>query len=232
MQIRTPRAQLRDTDFGIRLNGGRGEPFATIELDENYETEIVVESLGDCDRLLRAAAAAKALLIEHADDKDKPHKYRAPAGKPCLVCGKSENEPLHAGPAIEGTVVKRGEHPYPVPCRATTLIKDGMGGTTAYCTREAGHGGLHHDGPAAEWGDEPAVCGARPYPAGSEGDDGTQCVLPAHGDDVPHDDGVPIDPGQPAEIACTRCDAAPAVHFLKDGSFCDDCDTDAERSHA
>lgn len=30
-------------------------------------------------------------------------------------------------------------------------------------------------------------CGARPYPAGSEGDDGTECALPA-GHDGPHDD--------------------------------------------
>jgi hypothetical protein len=32
-----------------------------------------------------------------------------------------------------------------------------------------------------------AACGARPYPAGSEGDDGTECALPA-GHYVPHDD--------------------------------------------
>ena len=46
---------------------------------------------------------------------------------------------------------------------------------------------------------EPAErCGSRPYPAGSEGDDGTECVLPK-GHDGDHDDGVvitaPADPG-------------------------------------
>lgn len=39
------------------------------------------------------------------------------------------------------------------------------------------------------WPAEPEICGARPYPAGSEGDDGTECQLPAghagHHDDMP-----------------------------------------------
>jgi hypothetical protein len=34
-------------------------------------------------------------------------------------------------------------------------------------------------------------CGARPYPAGSEGDDGTVCMLPKY-HNGPHDDCVPI----------------------------------------
>ena len=42
----------------------------------------------------------------------------------------------------------------------------------------------------APWGDGRPVtglCGARPYPPGSEGDDGTVCMLPA-GHTGPHDD--------------------------------------------
>lgn len=39
------------------------------------------------------------------------------------------------------------------------------------------------------WPADSAICGARPYPAGSEGDDGTECQLPAghagHHDDMP-----------------------------------------------
>jgi hypothetical protein len=89
MQVNTPRAWPRDDgDFGVRHNGGNGRPFATVELDEFGNLEIVLQSTGDCDRLIKAVAAAKTLLIEHADDKDKPHAYRAAPGFPCLTCGQ------------------------------------------------------------------------------------------------------------------------------------------------
>lgn len=51
---------------------------------------------------------------------------------------------------------------------------------------------------AAQLAPEPeaATCGARPYPAGSEGDDGTECTLPPH-DDGQHDDtAAEPEPGQ------------------------------------
>jgi len=61
--------------------------------------------------------------------------------------------------------------------------------------REAADPG-HLEDTAAQAEDEdgdpfirPEKCGSRPYPAGSEGDDGTECVLPK-GHDGPHDDGV------------------------------------------
>jgi hypothetical protein len=38
---------------------------------------------------------------------------------------------------------------------------------------------------------EPVACGSRPYPAGSEGDDGTECALPA-GHGGAHDDNPPF----------------------------------------
>jgi hypothetical protein len=118
-------------DYAVKLNPGRGVPFAQITLDERGELALNMLSVDDCDRMIKAAAAAKTLLIEHAGDKDKPHEYCAPRGdEVCLVCGKPEDE--------------HGQHPYP------------------------------------------ETCGARPYPAGSEGDDGTECALPA-GHDGPHD---------------------------------------------
>lgn len=59
---------------------------------------------------------------------------------------------------------------------------------TVFCGKFAGHAGNHHailgDGAEMAW---PNPCGSRPYPAGSEGDDGTECMLPV-GHEGPHDD--------------------------------------------
>jgi hypothetical protein len=133
MQIIERGSYPRSTgDYTVELNPGRGNPFAQITLDEDGLLALNMLSVDDCDRMIKAAAEAKALLIEHAHDKDKPHEYRAVRGEVCLVCGKPEDE--------------HGQHPYP------------------------------------------ETCGVRPYPAGSEGDDGTECALPA-GHDGPHNDG-------------------------------------------
>lgn len=61
-------------------------------------------------------------------------------------------------------------------------------------------------GPAAAAAKEPELCDSRPFPAGSEGDDGTRCVLPA-GHDGAHDDGVPL-PDDETRAAWARSYAA------------------------
>lgn len=78
------------------------------------------------------------------------------------------------------------------------LVVSGHG--TVCIADHAPHAGPHKDMWGFEWwGSAQAVadedeagagtrCGARPYPPGSEGDDGTECILPA-GHDGPHDDG-------------------------------------------
>ena len=179
MQIMTRGHYPRDTgDYTVTLNRGRGNPFAIITLDESGSLQLNMLSVDDCDRMLKAAAAAKALLIEHAGDKDKPHEYRAPAGKPCNICGRSEAEhveyictgcgvtysappctssPHQCAPETAG----RGEHPYPAQ-------------------------------PVTEPLGDAEKCGERPYPAGSEGDDGTRCML-ATGHDGPHDDSALVE---------------------------------------
>lgn len=54
-------------------------------------------------------------------------------------------------------------------------------------------------------------CGARPYAAGSEGDDGTECILPA-GHDGPHDDG-PV-PQPAADLSDCKCGDAFTDHAI------------------
>lgn len=60
---------------------------------------------------------------------------------------------------------------------------------------------------------EPEGCGERPYPAGSEGDEGTVCIRPAGHDgfhsDVPDDDEP--DDDEPAAAEYRRCDM-PSAH--------------------
>lgn len=98
MQVITPGAWPRDDgDFAVDVNGGKGKPFATIYLDEERRLKLNMQSVDDCDRLMKAAAAAKNLLIEHAGDKDKPHGYYASYG-PCLICG----QPQDGHPALDG----------------------------------------------------------------------------------------------------------------------------------
>lgn len=71
-------------------------------------------------------------------------------------------------------------------------------GSVWHCTAQDGHAGNHvaykpDDTPYFTWpqavATEAALCESRPFPAGSEGDDGTRCVLPA-GHEGSHDDGV------------------------------------------
>jgi hypothetical protein len=64
MQIHTPSPMpLDDGDFPVQLNTVNRHPFAIIDLDE-LGTRIYVENVKDADRLIRAAVAAKDLLIE------------------------------------------------------------------------------------------------------------------------------------------------------------------------
>jgi hypothetical protein len=67
MQIHTPGAHVGDGKFDVRLNPGHnGEPpFAVIHLDPGGSlTKLFMETPGDCDRLMAAAAKAKLLLGE------------------------------------------------------------------------------------------------------------------------------------------------------------------------
>lgn len=73
MQIWTPSADVRDEgDFHVRLNPAptTGKPFAAVQLSEDHHTQLIVQSVADADRLIRAAIEAKRLLIEAAAATD------------------------------------------------------------------------------------------------------------------------------------------------------------------
>jgi hypothetical protein len=64
MQIWTPEPDVGDGEFAVRLNPGEASrnPFAVIDLSEDGGTALVMQSAEECDRLIRAAEAAKQLL--------------------------------------------------------------------------------------------------------------------------------------------------------------------------
>lgn len=102
MQVRTPSAWPRDDgDFTVTHNPGRGNPFTEITLDEDGLLKLIMTSVDDCDRLIKAAVTSRDLLIEHAGDKDQPHAWRATEDNPCLVCG----QPRDGHPDPEGGAV-------------------------------------------------------------------------------------------------------------------------------
>ena len=112
MQVRTPSAYPRDDgDFNVTGNGGRGDPFAMIELSEDGALELVMQTLEDCDRLARASAMAKEEILRRREAARLPHSFRATKiSLPCLECGKDEADELHAEPlSISDETIRQAE---------------------------------------------------------------------------------------------------------------------------
>jgi hypothetical protein len=97
MQVRTPGAYPReDGKFAISGNGGSGNPWAMIELDEGGDLGILLESPEECDLLITAACAAKDEIIRRRALRDGPHPFRATtADRPCLDCGNDSAAEIH-----------------------------------------------------------------------------------------------------------------------------------------
>ena len=71
MQIWTPAEQPHDNgEFAVRFNRGNGQPFAVITLSVQGNTELCMQSPGDCDRLIKAAAEARSLLLGETTAQD------------------------------------------------------------------------------------------------------------------------------------------------------------------
>lgn len=141
MRIDSPRPAPREAgDYKTSVTIGYGDPRGDIHLDEAGALRLSDVRPEDCDRLIKAAAEIKSRVLAHRAEMAAPHGRRYVYQGTCQLCGKPEDDALHA----------------------------------------------------------PERCDSRPYPAGSEGDDGTECVLPK-GHDGDHDDGVvitaPADPG-------------------------------------
>jgi hypothetical protein len=117
MQIWTPSAYPRDNgDFDVSLNPGSksGKPFAIINLSEDGASALVMHTAAECDKLIKAAALAKSMLLGETSEP-----VPQPAGEP------------HRALRGERECLAESE---PVPPRAPG---------TYVCTAQAGHGGEH-----------------------------------------------------------------------------------------
>lgn len=105
MQVKTPHAAPReDGEFTIYGNGGNGDPWAQINLDERGELGILLESPEECDQLVKAATAAKDEIIRRRALRDSPHTpWIATDRTRCLDCGNEAGHEIHTGPqAVTG----------------------------------------------------------------------------------------------------------------------------------
>jgi hypothetical protein len=83
-------------DYYTRTQGGYGKPHGEIWLDEAGRFRLDYLSEDDCDRLIRAVAEIKprvaAMRAEMAVPHGRRHLYRGT----CQLCGKPEDDELHA----------------------------------------------------------------------------------------------------------------------------------------
>jgi len=174
-------------------------------------TDLVFASRGECRALIAQVALAMEQLPGDGDDEVDAAVYcggRAPWGDECTL--EDGHEPPHVdtsdrewhdgrpfdagegsrtlgspGRELPAAAVAEEDEDGPMDdeaeLRRAELIRARRARLAALGQRVAA---LSQPAP----GQSGAACGARPYPAGSEGDDGTECVLPA-GHDGPHDDG-------------------------------------------
>jgi hypothetical protein len=68
MQIWTPTEQPKDEgEFDVHFNpGGKSDPFTVIRLSEQGGSALCMQSVDECDRLIRAATKARELLATAA----------------------------------------------------------------------------------------------------------------------------------------------------------------------
>jgi hypothetical protein len=134
IEIREPEPRGHG-DYYTWTQGGYGTPHGEIWLDEAGSFRLDYLSEDDCDRLIRAASEIKPKVAAFRAEMAAPHGRRHLWKGRCQLCGKPEDDALHA----------------------------------------------------------PERCGSRPYPAGSEGDDGTECVRPKGHPGDHSDEPIPFD---------------------------------------
>jgi len=153
--------------------------------------EVIVDAAG-CDEILRAVTVA-AEGLRHAQF--------------------AVDMLLRPAPAAERIARDPGTDPVTVLAPADEFVQcpamhGGPFAVMGMCELDAGHDGDHglttDDGVEVTWPATPPeaaeadvlLCGARPYPAGSDGDDGTECMLPEGHDGAP-DEAEALGAGEP-----------------------------------
>jgi hypothetical protein len=117
MQVRGPEPSTRESgDYAVRVTKGYGDPRAFISLDEDGAFQLYDVRPDDCDRLIRAAADAKEKILRYRAEMEAPHGRDHLWKGRCQLCGKPEDDGLHADPpAISDAAIAQAryfeEHP-------------------------------------------------------------------------------------------------------------------------
>lgn len=192
MQLDTPWSR-KTGDYEVYVSRLQyGNPEARIDLDEEGGLRLRRVTLDDCDRLIRAAAAARQEILAAQAEAAAPHGTAHVYHGTCQLCGKPEDDGLHAEMAGDHAQAARSLADAGL-CPAFTDMEDF--GATVYCDRKAGHPGSHHapgpdEGSEVAWSDEPASVAKPPhYARGCRCEEGSQIVepgdtfwCPLHGD--------------------------------------------------
>lgn len=97
MRVQQPDPKPRETgDYEIYFGTGYGRPTGDIYLDEKRELRLNWLDEGDCDRLIKAAAEIKSRIIIARAEMAAPHGRRHVHQGTCQLCGKPEDDELHA----------------------------------------------------------------------------------------------------------------------------------------
>lgn len=102
MELSIPRPNPReDGEYRTFVDIGYGKPWAVIHLAEGNSLDLRYVTVEDCDRLIRAAATVKEGLLRCQAQAAAPHGRKNLYGGTCQLCGKPEDDELHAEPAPE-----------------------------------------------------------------------------------------------------------------------------------
>jgi len=97
MRIQSPDPKPRsEGDYMVDPTPGYGKPTADIWLDEKGELRLLWLDEGDCERLIRAAAEALKDIRRYASQMAAPHGRARIYQGTCQLCGKPEDDELHA----------------------------------------------------------------------------------------------------------------------------------------
>lgn len=125
MRIDRPDPRPRkDGEYYTHVGKGYGDPTGEIWLDDKGDLRLQYIHLDDCDRLIKAAAAVKEQLTRQRAEMSAPHGRRHFYHGECQLCGKPEDDELHAEPAappeqretgLVGTIVVDAHDDSPCP---------------------------------------------------------------------------------------------------------------------
>lgn len=99
MRIQAPDPRPRDNgDYKTYFTIGYGDPRGDILLDEDGDLRLDDVRPEDCDRLIKAAAEIKSWVLASRAEMAAPHGRRFVHKGTCQLCGKAEDDGLHAEP--------------------------------------------------------------------------------------------------------------------------------------